>query len=858
MADNRIELVARIDTATSINEINSQDIPKMQDGVKALQIKCTIDQASIKALQNKLGNISGGAINIDSRAANSSLRAIAESSDGATTKVRGLANSLADLESKYSKPIRAVIDNEGFVKAEETMAKLKEQLSSLGTVEVSGVYGDQFGVNKLEKMVATIKSKYGELRTMTFELGDNDLFRFLSGKFDERGVQKQTEEIGKFVDTYITKLNSLKAKLGENFAPNISATVGEDLNKTIVTFDSFENKLLELRNGKGSIEEIRAEFVALDGTVKNLGSLLRGGDSSLNQFTNATNNARNFTNELKALEVEFENLSATTRSDSLFNSLADAQQKLVDLQKTQSTEGYTANWIRQYQELSVAIKQATEDLKLAKKLEQQDATSAARQQAQAIKDIAAAYKEIQQYTKTAYNPSAGRNEVANAESNVVRLREIISLTVQRLKDEGLLSEEVMRQIQVYDNLAVETENILNERRTAVEESKREAQAVSDITKAVKEYGKALSNFNKNRLTTNNASNPQVQAQVSTNSDLLNQLNGLSTSLAGDTSATNIERVRAELDALIPKLEVAAQDSNKLNASLRDSASARAMQANLDGLINRMNIFASTNAKATSSLKQMRSGTSFADEWNRITQALRSGNLDQNAIKQLGIDFRNFKQEADAAGLTTSRFFTNMNSQLRMVLQRWISLYAVIGYIRKMVEEVKALDTAMINLKRVTDETEESYQKFLERANSNASALKTTTSSIVEQSYQWAKLGYSMEEALELANASTIYQRVGDVDQSQALSNLVTSLKAFKLEAKDTMGVVDRLDKLNNEFAVSASGLGQGLERSASAMAMTGNSLDQTLALLTGAGEITQNLENTGRKVAHKKLYRLKS
>jgi hypothetical protein len=60
-----------------------------------------------------------------------------------------------------------------------------------------------------------------------------------------------------------------------------------------------------------------------------------------------------------------------------------------------------------------------------------------------------------------------------------------------------------------------------------------------------------------------------------------------------------------------------------------------------------------------------------------------------------------------------------------------------------------------------------------------------------------------------------------------------------------MGVVDKLDKLNNNFAVSASGLGQGLERSASAMAMTGNSIDQTLALLTGAGEITQNLENTG-------------
>jgi TP901 family phage tail tape measure protein len=63
-----------------------------------------------------------------------------------------------------------------------------------------------------------------------------------------------------------------------------------------------------------------------------------------------------------------------------------------------------------------------------------------------------------------------------------------------------------------------------------------------------------------------------------------------------------------------------------------------------------------------------------------------------------------------------------------------------------------------------------------------------------------------------------------------------------------MDVVDKLDKLNNEYAVSAAGLGEGLERSASAMAMSGNTLEETLAMLTGAGEITQNLENTGNGI----------
>ena len=266
---------------------------------------------------------------------------------------------------------------------------------------------------------------------------------------------------------------------------------------------------------------------------------------------------------------------------------------------------------------------------------------------------------------------------------------------------------------------------------------------------------------------------------------------------------------------------------------------------ISNLTNQINNYAKANKKAIESMKVMRSGTTFADEWQRIVTTLKSGNLDENAIRQLAQDFRNFKGEAESAGLSVNRLFASMQSQLRLVLQRWISLYAVVRYIREMVDNVKSLDAAMINLKRVTDATDESYAKFLEDANKQAAKLKTTTSSLIEQAYQWAKLGYTMEEGLDLANASTIFMRVADVDQEQALSNLVTALKAYRIEAKDTIEIVDKLDKLNNEFAVSASGLGEGLERSASSLYMTGNTLDQSLAMLTGAGEITQNLENTG-------------
>lgn len=833
-ADRALKIVANVDLSKTTQRIQSQLTTLSKN------LKLDINTANVNS-----SGINGVQQNIQQTSA---------SIDDANKRVQQLNNSLADLKDAYSQPIKAVLDKQGFVKASETMQELKKQLADLGTVSVQGVYGDTNGINKLEKMIATVKSAYGELRTLTFELGDNDFFRFVSGKFDNDGIRKQTEEITKFVDQYTSKLNSLKAKVGENFAPNISATIGEDINKTIVTFDSFEKKLAELKSGKGSIEELRAEFVALDGTVSNLGSLLRGGDSSLNQFTNATIKARNFANDLKALEVEFENLSAVTKGDKLFSSLADAEQKLVNLQNIQKNEGYTENWIKQYQELSVAIKQATEDVKLAKKLEQQDASSATKKQADALREVASAYKEINQYTKTLYSTSATDVEKGLAGAHRGDQYALIEQIKQRLESEGLLDDVLKQEIQNYEAIAKEIELIAKSRRDAtqahreeVEAEKAEKQNLQDVNKLINDNIKSLEKFNNSTVAKNNASNPTVVSQTGLNADLINQLRGLQESLANDKSPENIARITARMNELGNSLRDAKFNSEALDQSLRDESSAAKLNANISKLTNQMDVFANTNRKATESLRLMRDGeTTFAAKWQELTAAIRSGNLSAEDLRRLSDEFRVFRGEADAAGLTVSRFFQSMQSQLRMVLQRWISLYAVVGYIRKMIDNVKELDNAMINLRRVTDETDAGYQRFLEDANQLARQMKTTTSSLVEMSYQWSKLGYDINDALELAKSSTIFMRVADVGQDQALSNLVTSLKAFRLEASQTMDVVDKLDKLNNEYAVSAAGLGEGLERSASAMAMSGNTLEETLAMLTGAGEITQNLENTGK------------
>ncbi len=97
--------------------------------------------------------------------------------------------------------------------------------------------------------------------------------------------------------------------------------------------------------------------------------------------------------------------------------------------------------------------------------------------------------------------------------------------------------------------------------------------------------------------------------------------------------------------------------------------------------------------------------------------------------------------------------------------------------RRMPKEVYNIDTSMTNLYKVTDETERKYSKFLDNASSKAQDLGRSISGLVEQTANWAKLGFDIDQASELAQISSIYANVGEVDDATAVKDLVTAMKA---------------------------------------------------------------------------------
>ena len=286
-----------------------------------------------------------------------------------------------------------------------------------------------------------------------------------------------------------------------------------------------------------------------------------------------------------------------------------------------------------------------------------------------------------------------------------------------------------------------------------------------------------------------------------------------------------------------------------NLSAKNNQSLESLQKRLNNLLYTLRRYVEINKQIQKNPELMVSYNSIVDE---LKTAVRSGNqdlmettLDSTAQKVAGLKAK--VQELGLEGKTVGQVFSDLFGQHFSTAIAMAAVHLLQGSLQQIYQNVVDIDTAMTELKKVTNETDSTYQSFLTDAGTRAKNIGTDVSSIVNATADYARLGYSLSDATKLADVSAVYYNVGDDLDSfdKATENIVGTMKAFNIQANDAISLVDKLNNISNNYAVSSGDLGDILQRSASAMEAAGNTLDQTIALGTAMNSVVQNAETTG-------------
>lgn len=324
--------------------------------------------------------------------------------------------------------------------------------------------------------------------------------------------------------------------------------------------------------------------------------------------------------------------------------------------------------------------------------------------------------------------------------------------------------------------------------------------------------------------------------------LVTSLDGAKQSLSGMKSAFDSGDIDKAIDHWKKYKEQVEQTQNQLKQAANVDRQASSMQ----GLASQKQMFSlkmdawlQTNSKAADT---------FGYKIDELKERLRS--CDGIQLKGIQQEFKELDAEAEKAGLKTTSFFGDLKEKARE-LSSYYSAATLMGgatqIVKSMYDQVKSIDSAMTELKKVTDETDSSYDNFLGSASKSAKEIGATVDGFVTSTGDFARLGYSFDDSQNLAKVANIYATVGDEISSvdDATQSVISTMKAFGIEADNAISIVDKYNEIGNRFAISSGGIGDAMQRSASALKTAGNDIDESIAMIASANEIIQDPEQVG-------------
>ena len=227
--------------------------------------------------------------------------------------------------------------------------------------------------------------------------------------------------------------------------------------------------------------------------------------------------------------------------------------------------------------------------------------------------------------------------------------------------------------------------------------------------------------------------------------------------------------------------------------------------------------------------------------------IESGNPSMSLDKIHGEILKIYNAEVEAGRAGRTLFDTLKNSgfhQIAAQMAGMVGVYDVINLGKEGFNVVRELNTALTEMRKVSNETVQSLKDYQATTFDTADAVGTTAKQIQNSTADWMRLGESMNQAAESAKDANVLLNVSEFEGiDEATESLVSMSQAYK--DLDKMDIIDVLNNIGNNYSISTDGLATALKDSASALVTANNDLNEAVSLTTAGNAITQDPSKVG-------------
>lgn len=807
-------------------------------------------------LENKINEI----INLSKGIGNSSAPIV--DVNKSSKEIDKLENKISELNKKYDE------------------LQKKSATGGISGKEVNLVDNDEF--KKLSQEVSELKDQFDDLKTHMSLLDD---YTVPTDRFFELQTQVEATsvKVSNLVDE-MTRLSNVQKNigvetnisLGDSKEQSTEIDLYHNLEKRKVTYDEIIDKIqtiVSLKEKEKSLSKTSDDTKLYqnlydkndinwagdtEGTINRISDRLKeiytkyNGKISLideNDIQEATylldilKGSGESPNLNKSQEKFYQNKKFS--NDSLFDNIRVDSQKAEEIDKINTELSETYRWFNQLEGVSLnenianEIKSLISDMQIGGKT----ASEYANDLLKIFNIEAGSNSAVKQQNKL---QSELKETESQAEKTAQAVNESSSTTPEKDLKDAFPDKDVSTSVEAATNSIKEENNVLEQNTQKVKEN-------ADAKKKLADTDKESSNVNLSKY--DNRLESYTKKTSGYDATITRFENG------GWTSDTYKQRVNAVKEAVA--------EYERILSSLKNNPDL-VTEENLNKL-NKQEKLIKDNITAVQNMSAAEKGYSLISaqkELDKINNILKEhSGMSREAKNQIKAYYAEIKSGNPSASLDVihGKIMQIVNaeieagrggkSMLDVIKEKaWYGVASAIGthfdfndfirYGKEGISIVRQLDTALTEMRKVSNESVQSLKKYQDTTFDTADAVGTIAKQIQNSTADWMRLGENMDTAAKSAKDANILLNVSEFEGiDEATESLVSMSQAYK--DLDKMDIIDVLNNIGNNYSISTDGLATALKDSASALVTANNDLNEAVSLTTAGNAITQDPSKVG-------------
>lgn len=253
-----------------------------------------------------------------------------------------------------------------------------------------------------------------------------------------------------------------------------------------------------------------------------------------------------------------------------------------------------------------------------------------------------------------------------------------------------------------------------------------------------------------------------------------------------------------------------------------------LQDNVNEYIRRVEFSASRDPQAVKMLNDLK----------RATEELGSDGYDTLKAK-LQETQKYINENSLATETWGQRLSQTLDSRIRSALAGVVAV-GIGKFLSDIVTNVIELDKSVTDLQIATGKSRDEVKAMIKDYATLGKEIGATTKEIAAGADTWLRQGYDAEEANTLIYNSMMLAKLGQLESTEASTDLTSAMRGYKVEVEDSIKIVDKFTAVDMEAAASAGDIATAMAETAAGADLAGVSMNKLIGYIATVKETTQD------------------